>query len=199
MQQRLRSKRKHAKNSWVRFNLDSGCSQTIFPGFWFPGGATNGNYLRTASGELVQTSAPMKITAEDNWGDTWSLRAKRLEKMHKLLDSAAVMAGTGWDQWLTAGGGWIYKHDSDVGRKIEALLEAEACKGKVRMLPVHEEGGVYNFYLYMGDKIKVEEVNGLVPPWPTKGSNKGSVTPPEGQSKVPPPPAPLQGQPATRV
>ena len=63
------------------------------------------------------------------------------------------------------------------------------------MLPLHEEGGVYNFYLYMGSKSKVEEVNGLILPWPTSKSNKTAVTPPEGQPKVPPPPAPFRGPP----
>ena len=100
-----------------------------------------------------------------------SMNAKRMEKAHKPLVSADVMAGSGWDQWLTAGGGYIYKSNSKVAKQIAALLEAETHRADAQMLPLWEEGGVYNFYLHMGDKSQVSEVNGLakwMAPWPTK-------------------------------
>ena len=176
------------KGNWLRFLLDSGASQTCFPAKWLPGGEPDGTALRTASGELVPIIGPMRLTAQDEWNDTWSLRAKRMERMSKPLVSTAVMAGSGWDVWETAGRGYIYKRESAVAKKIEALLDAEATKGEVRMLPLYEEGGVYNFYLYMGESSKVEEANGFISAWPTKRSCRGAVVPLERQPFTGPPP-----------
>jgi len=41
---------------------------------------------------------------------------------------------------------------SDIGRKVAHLLAVEAAKPNHQMLPIHEESGVYNFYLKVGRK-----------------------------------------------
>ena len=82
-------------------------------------------------------------------------------KMHKPLVSAAALANQGWEMWFTQGGGWAYKRDSPVADKVRKLLEQESLKEEVRMLPIWEESGVYNFYLYMGQRSKVEEAAAL--------------------------------------
>ena len=145
-----------------------------------PGGSLDGGWMRTASGQQVPTKTPIRITAEDNWGQSWKMKGKRMVQMHKPLVSAAVLAGSGWDQWLTAGGGWMYSKDSPVAKKISALLETEAQKPDAKMLPLFEEGGVYNFYLYMGAKSGMEEVNGVVPVAPSPSYKDALIRPSGG-------------------
>ena len=75
----------------------------------------------------------------------------------------------------------MYSKDSPVAKKISALLEAEAQKPDAKMLPLFEEAGVYNFYLYMGAKSGMEEVNGIVPVAPTP-SYKDALIRPKGST-----------------
>ena len=78
------------------------------------------------------------------------------------------MAAHGWDQWLSADGGYIYKRDSGVGKKIAQLFAAEAQKPTAQVLPLYLEYGVYNFYLHMGKGSSALPVDasGLAPPVP---------------------------------
>ena len=41
---------------------------------------------------------------------------------------------------------------STVSKKIDQLLRQEASKSDHTMLPIHQERGVYNFYLKVGQK-----------------------------------------------
>ena len=52
-----------------------------------------------------------------------------------------------------------------MAKKITALLVAEAAKPDAQVIPLYEEAGVYNFYLYMGKGSKAEpaEASGLGP------------------------------------
>ena len=134
---------------WVQFNVDSGCAQTCSPEHWIPGGVEDGYHMRTASGEYVPTKGWGKLVANDEQGRKRVVKGRRM-KMHKCLVSAACSAAAGWDTWLTTGGGWMYRHDSPVGRKIEALLIEESQRAGRSMTPLWEEYGVYNFYLHMG-------------------------------------------------
>ena len=51
--------------------------------------------------------------------------AGRVAPVHKTLLSASKVAGKNHDIWLTKNGGWIYPAGSDVGKKIQRLLEEE--------------------------------------------------------------------------
>ena len=102
--------------------------------------------------------------------------------------SAAGMAAYGWDHWLTSWGGYSYRRDSAVAKKIAALLEEESSKPDAYgLLRLYEEFGVYNFYLRMGpgcgsssvgdpDLIKQPRVRSA-PPDPGRRSpaNKGGA------------------------
>ena len=78
--------------------------------------------------------------------------AGRIAPVHKTLLSASKVAGKNHDIWLTKDGGWIYPAGSDVGKKIQRLLEEESRSQRYKaMIPVYMEYGVYNIYMQMGN------------------------------------------------
>ena len=141
-----------SRDEWIRMNLDSGAAVSAFPRRMAPPGAKgNGTAYRTASGELIKDEGSMRVRAEDERGFLRSLTG-RVADVHKPLVSQARCAEVGQNTWLTKGGGWMVHKSSKVSQKIGQLLEQEAKKPGHTMLPIHEERGVYNFYLKVGDK-----------------------------------------------
>ena len=42
--------------------------------------------------------------------------------------------------------------ESPISKRISKMLNKEAGKFNNKMMPIHQENGVYNFYLKVGDK-----------------------------------------------
>ncbi|CAK9008497.1 unnamed protein product, partial [Durusdinium trenchii] len=106
---------------WLKCNLDTGTSVTVFPKDMFEAGEPNDMRLKTASGEVVKAYGKATVHGKDTRG-----------LMRKLN-----------------GGGEIIPLNHPVSKAmITAYHKAVDEFDKMGIIPVYEENGVYNFYLY---------------------------------------------------
>ena len=144
------AKEQEGSGKWLRFNLDSGAAISAFPKSFKPPGASGGNgrSYKTASGQHIKDEGAVRLKAQDESGNMRGLKG-RLTDVHKPLVSASESAKAGQNSWLTKGGGYMVPQTSGVSKKIEKMIDNESRKKYNKLLPVYEEGGVYNFYLKM--------------------------------------------------
>lgn len=129
---------------WVCCNLDTGASLTVFPKKLFQDNSPVSMRLKTASGEIVQGYGRATLRGSDVTGMNRKLNGN-VADVHKVLISASQMHGKGYTTWLHAGGGEIIPKNHPVNAAMEkAYNEAIARHGKEGIIPVTEEGGVYN-------------------------------------------------------
>ena len=142
---------KPGSNEWVRVNLDSGASVTTFPKAWSSEElAGSGSSYKTASGELIEDRGGAKLCGRTEHGEAVHLEGRFVD-VHKTLASAARVASKGKDIWLTHDGGWVYDRQAPVAAKINSLLWNEYnTQGYKNLVPLWQEGGVYNLYLKLG-------------------------------------------------
>ena len=133
----------------MKLNYDTGAAVTAFPRSMAPDAMGNGQLYRTATGELTEDAGALRVTGETEAGELRRITG-RVTDVHKVLVSAAKVAGFGQDGWISKGGGYLYPASSPVARKVKELLEREACSEGSAMIPLYEENGVYNFYLRTG-------------------------------------------------
>ena len=131
---------------WVRCNLDTGASLTVFPKRMFDVGEDETLKLKTASGEVINGYGNAALRGEDVKGVMRKLNGQ-VADVHKVLVSAAKMHDKGYTTWLQAGGEIIPKSHPTNKAMNEAYQKAVWRFGKEGIIPVIEEAGVYNFYL----------------------------------------------------
>ena len=147
-------------DNWVRLNLDSGAAITAFPRRFAPAGHSGGNgqTYKAATGELTQDEGGIKMKAEDEYGQMRGI-AGRIADIHKPLLAAGECTDKEQDIWLTHNGGWVLARNSEVGKKIQRLLEAEARKERHQMMPVYKERGVFNVYVKLNQKSSIAAID----------------------------------------
>ena len=122
----------------------------------------SGESYKTASNELIQDEGPLKVKAEDQYGQLRAIPGKILP-VHKPLASAGQFADAGHYGWLTDKGGWIIPGSAAASRTIDKVLAKEAKKANHKMLPVYKEKGVYNFYVKIGERGGVSAIEAKQP------------------------------------
>ncbi|CAK9071194.1 Copia protein [Durusdinium trenchii] len=114
---------------WLKCNLDTGTSVTVFPKDMFEAGEPNDMRLKTASGEVVKAYGKATVHGKDTRG-----------LMRKL---------NGGGRRPQDPGGEIIPLNHPVSKAmITAYHKAVDEFDKMGIIPVYEENGVYNFYLY---------------------------------------------------
>ena len=132
---------------WLKCNLDTGASLTVFPRKVFEETEPDGMRLKTASGEVVSGYGPGIIHGRDTTGMMRKLNGT-IADVRKILVSAAAMHERGYSSWLGPGGGDIIPLNHPISQELgEAYKKAVRKHGKEGIIPVHEENGVYNFYI----------------------------------------------------
>ena len=134
---------------WIRCNLDTGASMTVFPKKMFEDDTLqeDGTRLRTASGEVIYGYGETTLHGQDTEGVTRKLRG-RVADVHKVLVSASKMHEKGYNTWLGPGGGEIYPLNHPISRELTRAYNTAVRRfGKEGVIPVAEEGGVYNFFI----------------------------------------------------
>lgn len=143
------------EEGWLRCNLDTGASVTVFPKKMFDTfGEDPRLTMKTASGEIVRAYGNTALHGEDTEGVMRKLNGN-VADVHKILVSAARMHERGYATWLGPGGGEIIPINRPINKAMnEAYHAAVQRHGKDGIIPVVEEDGVYNFYLK--EKIPAE-------------------------------------------
>ena len=135
--------------SWIKCNFDTGAAETALPAKEFDLAKLkeSGKFWKTASGEKTPDYGTGKLRGHDEGGIFRGLNG-RVIGVHKVLVSACRVHEKENFSLLEAGGGYIVPKNSNVGRAVmKAMKEAIAWYGEGGLIPVHEEQGVYNFYL----------------------------------------------------
>ena len=165
---------------WVRCNLDTGASLTVFPKKMFEVGEEETMKLKTASGEVINAYGNAVLRGEDTKGVMRKLNGQ-VADVHKVLASAAKMHDKGYVTWLGTGGGEIIPCSHPVNKAMnEAYQKAVWRFGKEGIIPVAEEDGVYNFYLKEKipdqDAVSPHSPEGPPPSMSRPSSSSGTMT-----------------------
>ena len=78
---------------WLKFNLDTGASVTVFPKDMFEAGEPNEMRLKTASGEVVKAYGKATVHGKDTRGLMRKLNGE-VADVRKILVSAAKLHET---------------------------------------------------------------------------------------------------------
>ena len=126
---------------WLKCNLDTGASVTVFPKSMFEAGEPNDMRLKTASGEVVKAYGKATVHGKHTRG--------LMRKLNGEVASAAKLHEKGHTSWIGPGGGEIIPLNHPVSKAMIAAYHKRVDQfGKTGIIPVYEENGVYNFYLY---------------------------------------------------
>ena len=134
---------------WIRCNLDTGASVTVFPKKMFEEDTLeeDGMKLKTASGEVINGYGETTLHGRDTEGVIRKLKGK-VSDVHKVLVSASKMHEKGYSTWLGPGGGEIIPLNHPINRELgRAYHTAVRRFGKEGVIPVTGENGVYNFFI----------------------------------------------------
>eukprot|EP00435_Cladocopium_sp_Y103_P034158 s1161_g8.t1 len=147
---------------WIKCNLDSGASITVFPKSLFPEKDPSGVRLKTASGEMINGYGDGVIYGKDSNGLMRKLNVQ-IADVHKILVSASKLHEKGYCTWLGPGGGEIIPLSHPINEALgKAYARAVKEHGKVGLIPVAEENGIYNFYI-QEEKIRDEVASPATP------------------------------------
>ena len=138
----------HDCGEWTKFNLDRGAAQTAIPKSWNAIQWTPGTTVtfKTASGELVPSEGTGPYVGSDENG----LRCKitgPIANVHKPLVSAYECLSEGRLAVLDEHGGHVLPLNSAAPKDIQRILKKAAASEKRKWLKLHQERGIYNFYL----------------------------------------------------
>ena len=145
---------------WIKCNLDTGASVTVFPRRMFNNvDEPNDVRLKTASGEIIRGYGTTSIRGKDEKGIGRKLTGQVTE-VHKILVSAGALHKKGFSTWIGPGGGCIIPLKHPINDALGVAYAAAIGKhGDEGIIPLYEENGVYNFYIN-----DLEDVNKLDAP-----------------------------------
>jgi hypothetical protein len=115
---------------WIRCNLDTGASVTVFPKKMFEEDTLeeDGMKLKTASGEVINGYGETTLHGRDTEGVIRKLKGK-VSDVHKVLVSASKMHEKGYSTWLGPGGGEIIPLNHPINREL-GILQCEGLEKK---------------------------------------------------------------------
>ena len=145
---------------WIKCNLDTGASVTVFPRRMFNNvDEPNDVRLKTASGEIIRGYGTTSLRGKDEKGIGRKLTGQVTE-VHKILVSAGALHKKGFSTWIGPGGGCIIPLKHPINDALGVAYAAAIGKhGDEGIIPLYEENGVYNFYIN-----DLEDVNKLDAP-----------------------------------
>ena len=145
---------------WAKMNLDTGAAVNTFSLNFGPGGAGDGRFCRTASGEWIPDGGAWQFQGHDEHGLLRSLSG-RLIGVHKVLCSAAEIACKGrQDFYLGHDGGYMIPIYCKMGQGMRTHHEKLVnWHGKIELIPENLENNIFNFYL--NREVKSAETNNV--------------------------------------
>ena len=143
---------------WVKMNLDTGSAANTVQLNFGPGGAGDGRFYRTASGEWIPDGGAWQFQGHNENGLLRSVNG-RLIGAHKVLCSAAEIACKEWNGfYLGHDGGYMIPNQSKIGQGMRTHFEKLVnLHGKNELIPVYLENNILNFCL--NREVKPTETN----------------------------------------
>ena len=138
-----------------------------------------GQRYKTASGEIIRDEGLGELHGSTEGGQGMRLQG-RIAAVHKPLVSAS-RALRSHVAFMDSNGGYVFRNDSDEGRRLARLARELAKANPMGVTPLYQENGVYNMYMKTNDefyvnkqKEKNKEVNPLTEGGPYSSSSGGS-------------------------
>ena len=143
----------------LKMNLDTGAAIHALPTSMGVDNKVTGEYYTTASGEKIQDMGQVKLTLEDEQGQSRRL-VGNVTNVHKCLASASRMcAGGNQEIWLNSQGGVVFPTGGPIAKGLAREYNKLVKRyGTSSLLPVYQERGVYNVYFKLLAKEKVAPV-----------------------------------------
>ena len=143
----------------LKMNLDTGAAIHALPTSMGVDNKVTGEYYTTASGEKIQDMGQVKLTLEDERGQSRRL-VGNVTNVHKCLASASRMcAGGNQEIWLNSEGGVVFPTGGPIAKGLAREYNKLVKRyGTSSLLPVYQERGVYNVYFKLLSKEKVAPV-----------------------------------------
>ena len=143
----------------LKMNLDTGAAIHALPTSMGVDNKVTGEHYTTASGEKIPDMGQLKLTLEDEHGQSRRLIGN-VTNVHKCLASASRMCAGGKQEiWLNGEGGVVFPADGPIAKGLAREYDRLVAKhGTSSLLPVYQERGVYNVYFKLLAKEKLVSV-----------------------------------------
>ena len=145
----------------VKMNLDTGAAVNTFQLSFGPGGAGDGRFCHTASGDWIPDGGAWQFQGYDENGLLRSLNG-RLTGVHRVSCGAAEIAcKERQDFYFGHDGGYMIPIHSKIGQGMRIHFEKLVnWYGKNELIPVYLENHIFNFYL--NREVKSTGINNVV-------------------------------------
>ena len=142
----------------LKMNLDTGAAIHALPTSMGVDNKVTGEHYTTASGEKIPDMGQLKLTLEDEQGQSRRLIGN-VTNVHKCLASASRMCAGGKQEiWLNGEGGVVFPADGPIAKGLAREYDRLVAKhGTSSLLPVYQERGVYNVYFKLLAKEKLND------------------------------------------
>ena len=139
-------------------NLDTGAAIHALPTSMGVDNKVTGEHYTTASGEKIPDMGQVKLTLEDEQGQSRRLIGN-VTNVHKCLASASRMCAGGKQEiWLNGEGGVVFPAEGPIAKGLAREYNKLVKKSTSSLLPVYQERGVYNVYFKLLAKEKLAPV-----------------------------------------
>ena len=143
----------------LKMNLDTGAAIHALPTSMGVDNKVTGEHYTTASGEKIPDMGQVKLTLEDEQGQSRRM-VGNVTNVHKCLASASRMCAGGKQEiWLNGEGGVVFPTGGPIAKGLAREYNKLVKRyGTSSLLPVYQERGVYNVYFKLLAKEKVAPV-----------------------------------------